>query len=158
MKKSGIIILFFLLTLPVISMAQRGDNAIGLRFGGGVGYDTEITFQTPFDSNRAELDLGFGSRGDFSYWKLTGVYQWVMPIESGFYWYLGVGPSLGSWSHDDLDDSGVFLAAALNAGIEYNFSEVPLQISIDTRPELSFVNPPDDPFGFGLALAVRYRF
>ncbi|PRZ01677.1 hypothetical protein BY457_10282 [Marinilabilia salmonicolor] len=158
MKKTGLILFVLFMAIPAISMAQRGDNAIGLRFGGGVGYDTEITFQTPFDNNRAELDLGFGGRGDFSYWKLTGLYQWVMPIESGFYWYLGVGPSLGSWAHDDLDDSGVFLAAALNAGIEYNFSEVPLQVAIDTRPELSFVNPPDDPFGFGLALSLRYRF
>lgn len=158
MKKTGLILFVLLMAIPAISMAQRGNHAIGLRFGGGVGYDTEITFQTPFDNNRAELDLGFGGRGHFNYWKLTGLYQWVMPIESGFYWYLGVGPSVGSWAHDDLDDSGIFMAAALNAGIEYNFSEVPLQVAIDTRPELSFVNPPDDPFGFGLALSLRYRF
>lgn len=158
MKKTGLILLVFILAIPAISMAQRGNNAIGLRFGGGIGYGTEISFQTPFDQNRAELDLGFGGRGDYSYWNLTGLYQWVLPIESGFYWYFGLGPSLGNWAHDDFNDSGVYLALALNAGIEYNFSEVPLQISIDTRPELSVVNPPDDPFGFGLALALRYKF
>jgi hypothetical protein len=158
MKKTGFIILLFLLTLPAISIAQRGDNAIGLRFGGGVGNDSEITFQTPLDQNRGELDLGFGNRGKFSYWKLTGLYQWVKPIDGGFYWYLGLGPSVGSWAHDYNNESGIFLAAALNLGVEYNFSEIPLQISIDTRPELSLVNPPDDPFGFGLALALRYRF
>lgn len=160
MKKLLFVIAAVLLTLPMTTQAQRGNNAIGLRFGGGVGHDAEISFQTPFSGNRAELDLGFGGRGDFDYWKLTGIYQWVMPIESGFYWYLGLGPAIGSWSYDDhdLDDSGVYIAAALNAGIEYNFDEVPLQISIDTRPELSLSDTPSDPFGFGLALGLRYRF
>lgn len=158
MKKIAIVIVAALLAIPSISEAQRGDHSIGLRFGGGIGHDEEITFQTPFNSNRGELDLGLGGRKNYSYWKLTGIYQWVMPIESGFFWYLGVGPGLGSWSHDDSDDSGIYLTAALNAGIEYNFLEVPLQISIDTRPELSLSDTPDDAFGFGLSLALRYRF
>ncbi|MFO8000818.1 MAG: hypothetical protein R6U46_06205 [Marinilabilia sp.] len=158
MKKVFIILVAGLLALPALTQAQNGDRAIGLRFGGGIGYGTEFSFQAPFSGNRAELDLGFGNRGDFSYWNLTGLYQWVMPIESGFKWYLGLGPSIGNWNHNDLSDSEVYLAAALNAGIEYNFSEAPLQLSIDTRPELSLVNPPDDPFGFGLALGIRYKF
>ncbi|MGQ1889320.1 hypothetical protein ACT29H_02660 [Thermophagus sp. OGC60D27] len=158
MKKVVILVVSALMAIPVISSAQRGDHAIGLRFGGGIGHDAELTFQTPFHANRAELDLGFGGRGNYNYWKLTGIYQWVMPIESGFYWYLGVGPGLGSWSEDYTNDSGIYLTAALNAGIEYFFSEIPLQISIDTRPELSLSNTPDDAFGFGLALAIRYRF
>jgi hypothetical protein len=158
MNKTWILIIAAFLMLPSLTEAQRGDHGIGLRFGGGVGHDSEITFQAPFNGNRGELDLGFGGRGDYNYWKLTGLYQWVMPIESGFYWYLGIGPSIGSWSHDDLSDTGVYLAAALNAGIEYHFSEIPLQISIDTRPELALSNNFDDAFGFGLALALRYRF
>ncbi|MBZ4675790.1 MAG: hypothetical protein JG782_409 [Anaerophaga sp.] len=159
MKKIVIIMVAVFLAIPSISEAQYGDYAIGLRFGGGIGHDEEITFQTPFNSNRGELDLGLGGRKNYSYWKLTGIYQWVMPIESGFFWYLGVGPGLGSWADDDnSDDSGIYLTAALNAGIEYNFSEIPLQISIDTRPELSLTDTPDDAFGLGLALALRYRF
>lgn len=158
MKKTLIILVAGFLALPALVNAQNGENALGFRFGGGIGYGTEISFQTPFNNDRAELDLGLGNRYHYSYWNLTALYQWVMPIESGFNWYLGVGPSLGNWTHDDDNVSDVYLAAALNAGIEYNFSEVPLQISIDTRPELSLVNPPDDPFGLGLALGLRYRF
>ena len=160
MKKLLIVLITVLLALPSISTAQQGQNAIGLRFGGGIGYGTEISFQTPFSGNRAELDLGFGNRSHYDFWNLTALYQWVMPIESGFYWYYGLGPSIGSWNYDydRTNGSGVYVAAALNIGVEYNFSEAPLQISIDTRPELSLINPPDDPFGFGLALALRYRF
>ena len=158
MKRAFAILVAGFLTMPLLTQAQSSDQAVGLRFGGGIGYGTEISFQTPFNSNRAELDLGLGSRGSIQYWNLTGLYQWVQPIESGFNWYLGVGPSLGNWANDDTDENGIFLAAALNAGIEYNFSEVPLQISVDTRPTLSLVNPSNDPFEFGLALGLRYKF
>lgn len=158
MKKTLIILVAGFLALPALLKAQNGDQAIGIRAGGGIGYGYEISFQTPFQNNRAELDIGSGDRNNYHFWKLTGLYQWVTPIESGFNWYVGVGPSLGNWTHGDDNVTGVYLAAALNAGIEYNFSEAPLQISIDTRPELSLVNPPDDPFGWGLALALRYRF
>jgi hypothetical protein len=159
MKKVLIIAVAAFLIFPFSGEAQRGGgSALGLRFGGGIGYGSEVSFQTPFNNNRAELDLGFGGRGDFSYWNLTALHQWVMPIESGFYWYLGLGPALGNWAHNTNSSTGVYVAAALNAGVEYNFAEVPLQISIDTRPELSLVNPPTDPFGFGMALALRYKF
>lgn len=158
MKKLIIFMVAVLFALPSISDAQVGNKALGLRFGGGIGYGTEISYQAPFDGNRVELNLGSGGRGDFNYWNLTALYQWVMPIESGFNWYLGLGPSLGNWAHNDNNTSDIYVAAALNAGIEYNFSEAPLQISIDTRPELSLVNPPEDAFGAGLALSLRYRF
>ncbi len=163
MKKILFLAFTALLFFPVIAEAQLNNRAIGLRLGGGIGYGTEISYQQPFERNRAEIDLGFGSHSDWRYWNLTGIYQWVRPIESGFYWYLGVGPSLGSWSakHDyddyDEDDGGIFLAAVLNAGIEYNFTEIPLQLAIDTRPELGIANARDS-FGFGLALGIRYRF
>ena len=41
-------------------------------------------------------------------------------------------------------------------GIEYNF-DIPLQLSLDVRPELSFGDFRDD-LGFDLGLGVRYRF
>ncbi len=156
MKRIFLIAIAAMLLFPAITQAQR---AIGLRFGGGNGVGTEISFQTPFDRNRAEIDLGFGSHSHYRFWSLTGLYQWVMPIDGGFYWYLGVGPTIGNWEtrRGYYDDDGLFLAAALNAGVEYNFTEIPLQISIDTRPELGIVNRWES-FGFGLALGIRYRF
>jgi hypothetical protein len=57
--------------------------------------------------------------------KIVGLYQWVWNIDGGFNWYAGVGGGIGSWSYDknDVEDSGSFILAAGDIGIEYNFSE-----------------------------------
>jgi hypothetical protein len=57
-------------------------------------------------------------------------------------------------------DSGAFFFAAGDLGIEYNFEEAPIQLSLDIRPELYFNsdNYRDDNFGPDLALGIRYRF
>ncbi len=156
-----VILLFAFLSLPLLAFSQnRSDSSIGLRFGGGNGYGAEFSFQTPFNDNRAELDLGWGGGKHWNGWTLTGLYQWVMPIESGFYWYLGAGPALGYWEeHDDYyhKDGGLYIAASLNAGAEYKFAEIPLQIALDLRPEFGLINR-WDAVGGGLGLSVRYCF
>ena len=69
----------FFLTLGLfffISVQTFGQsNAIGLRLGGGSNIGAEISFQTPFLSDRAEIDLGWGGGSDWINWKLTGIYQ-----------------------------------------------------------------------------------
>lgn len=157
MKKIAIFAVALMLLMPALSFGQ--NQAIGLRLGGGNLVGAEVSFQTPFGRDRAELDLGWGGNSEWAYWSLTGLYQWVFPIESGFYWYVGVGPALGStnYSGPHTKNDGLYLALALNAGAEYNFSEIPLQLAIDTRPELPVANT-DINNWFGLALAVRYRF
>ncbi|MDG5798994.1 hypothetical protein QA597_01290 [Marinilabiliaceae bacterium ANBcel2] len=158
MKRLMFLFLGLFLLAPIYIDAQ--EQAIGLRFGGGSHVGTEISFQTPYNNDRLEVNLGFKSSSNWNFWNLTGIYQWVMPIDEGFYWYLGLGPSLGNSSYDGRDDSkkdGIYLAAALNAGIEYNFADIPLQLSIDTRPELVLMDV-DSRGWFGLALSARYKF
>jgi len=158
MKRFSLIIIAFLFFIPTVMTSQ--DRAIGLRFGGGNFFGAEISYQGPFNRDRKELNLGMGSSSDWTYWTLNGLYQWVFPIEQGFNWYVGLGPTIGNLSYrgNDHDISNeIYLALALNGGIEYNFSEVPLRISIDARPELAIVNA-DSAGMLGLALGVRYRF
>ncbi len=155
--KKRLFVVFLVIMIPVLVTAKQ--SAIGIRFGGGNFVGAEISFQSPFWEERLELDLGIKSTNYWNYWNLTAIYQWVMPIESGFFWYLGLGPSLGnsSYTGDHHKKDGLFLAAALNAGVEYNFQEIPLQISIDTRPELGLINV-NHAGWFGLALGIRYCF
>jgi hypothetical protein len=158
MKKVALLTIGLFMLFSLASLGQ--EKALGLRFGGGNLVGAEISYQTPFAGERLELDLGWGGNSNWNYWNIAGIYQWVMPIESGFYWYLGLGPSLGSWNYvgdNNHNDAGLSLSLALNAGIEYNFSEIPLQLSVDTRPELGLINHGDDRW-FGLALGIRYRF
>ena len=158
--KQAILLITFLGVSFLMHAQNHSDSSIGLRLGGGTGYGAEISFQTPFKNDRTELDLGWGGGNHWSGWTLTGLYQWVMPIESGFYWYLGAGPAIGYW--DEKDDyysknGGLYIAASLNVGAEYKFAEIPLQLSLDFRPEFGLINR-WEAVGGGLGLSVRYCF
>jgi len=159
MKKSVWIVLAALLLTFLTSIAQ--DNGIGLRFGGGTISGAEVTFQTPLWGQRLEADLGWGGNSKWSYVNATGLYQWVFPIEHGFKWYIGLGPTVGNWvyrgDNDDKPSAGFGIGLALNGGAEYNFPEIPLQVSLDTRPTLNMIDVGDSGW-FGLAASVRYKF
>jgi hypothetical protein len=137
-------------------------NALGLRLGDNDGFGGEISYQRGLSSKtRLEFDLGWRNSNDVDAIKIVGLHQWVWNIDGGFNWYAGLGGGLGSWSYDrnGYDDNGTFVLAAGDIGIEYNF-DVPIQLSLDFRPEF-YLNSDDfreDNFGPDIALGIRYRF
>ncbi|MBP9601684.1 MAG: autotransporter outer membrane beta-barrel domain-containing protein, partial [Lutibacter sp.] len=144
-----------------VNAQEISDNAIGLRLGDNNGLGTEISYQKQLSNvNRLELDLGFRSRSnDSDAFKLSGIYQWVWQIDGGFNWYAGFGAGIGSWENNNInsnDNDGVFLNAAGNIGIEYNF-DAPILISLDVRPEIGLLGNYSDT-DLDLALSVRYQF
>lgn len=162
--KKIILSAFMLLGLALATQAQDiSKNALGLRLGDNDGFGGEITYQRGLgDNNRLELDLGWRNSNYVDAFKLVGLYQWVWNIDGGFNWYAGVGGGIGSWSYDrnNNSDSGTFVLAAGDIGIEYNF-DIPLQLSLDFRPELYFNdndNFRNDNFGPDIALGIRYRW
>jgi hypothetical protein len=152
----------FALILSVnIGNAQVANHAIGLRLGGGDGFGTEISYQHGLsDRNRLEFDLGMHSGSNYNAWGLAGIYQWVWNIDGGFNWYAGAGGRIGSWSWDSgykgTNNSGVFLAAAGDVGIEYAFP-VGIQLALDARPEIGIISHGNS-FQNNIALSVRYQF
>ncbi len=143
---------------------EISKNTLGLRFGGGDGFGTEVSYQRGLENNnRLEIDLGWKNNDNFDGFKLVGVYQWVWNLEGNFNWYAGAGAGLGNYDYeirvdnDKFNESETFLLAAGQVGIEYNFDEIPLQLSLDTRPELGFGDFVDD-LDFDIALGIRYRF
>lgn len=160
--KKIILSAFMLIGLAFSAQAQDiSDNALGLRLGDNDGFGGEISYQRALsNNNRLELDLGWRNSNSVDAFKLTGVYQWVWNIDGDFNWYAGVGGGLGSWNNKNIDDNGTFVFAAGDLGIEYGFDEVPIQLSLDIRPELYF-NSSDfrnDNFGPDIALGIRYQF
>lgn len=126
--------------------ANAQSSAIGLRGG----YGCELSYQRMLSpSSRAEFDLGL-FYADFN---VAGMYQWVWGLDNviaeGFAWYAGVGADL-------LIGNNLRIGALGQIGLEYNFIDIPLQISLDYRPTIFF---DEDGFeGRGVALGVRYRF
>ncbi len=157
----------FLFSLLVIGFTtwsygqEISKNALGLRLGDSDGFGAELSYQRGLgDSNRLEFDLGWRDGSNFDAFKLVGLYQWVMPIENRFNWYVGAGAGLGSWSwknsYTGADDDGIFALLAGDIGIEYNF-DIPLLLSLDFRPELGLSDFNSD-VDLDIALGIRYQF
>ncbi len=161
----SLLFLGLILTTSLASAQQFSEHSLGLRLGDGNGFGSEISYQYGLsEQNRLEIDLGWNDGDDFDGFKLTGVYQWVWNLEGNFNWYVGAGAGFGSYEYEvnipnspAFNEDETFLLAAGQIGIEYNFNEIPLQLSIDTRPELGFGDYNDD-LEFDLALGIRYRF
>ncbi|GMN04661.1 hypothetical protein MTsPCn5_00490 [Croceitalea sp. MTPC5] len=150
-------VFYFLLFITASLSAQSiSKNALGIRIGDNDGFGGEISYQRYLkENNRLEFDLGFRDSDNVEAFKLVGLYQWVMPIDGGFHWYVGAGGGLGSF--DAGENDGTFALVAGDVGIEYNF-DIPLLISLDIRPELGFNDDFSDDLDLDIALGLRYQF
>jgi len=140
-----------------------------LRLGDNDGFGAEISYQKAIGRvNRVELNLGFRDSREFDAFKVSGLYQWIHNIERNFNWYYGFGGGLGDVDFEPTlnnnnafvdENDGLFIFAAGNLGIEYNF-DIPLLISIDTRPEIGLIGFSgfDNRFLLDVAIGLRYQF
>lgn len=159
MKNLLLFALFFFGSATVMAQ-ELSDHAIGLRFGDNNGIGGELSYQKKLSSqNRVEIDLGWRNSNSVDAIKLIGLYQWVWEIDGSFNWYAGVGAGVGSWKTNSkiANDKDLFVVAAGDIGIEYNF-EIPLLISLDFRPEIGGVGYYENRYGSDIALSLRYRF
>ena len=156
LMKKLFLLSFALIGLAFTTQAQDiADNAIGLRLGGNNGFGAEISYQRALgDASRLEFDLGWrnGNSNNTNGYKLAGLYQWVHNLDGNFNWYVGAGGGLA-------DKLNTYIFAAGDIGIEYNF-DIPLQLSLDFRPEIDFGDDTinNDALDFDIALGIRYQF
>lgn len=161
MKKIFLSVVMLIGLTTIMNAQDISENAIGLRLGSNDGFGAEVSYQRRLsDSNRLELDLGWRNSNKINAFKLAGLYQWVWNIDGGFNWYAGVGGGLGSWSINNsaVKESGTFVFAAGDIGIEYNFDEAPIQLSLDFRPEFGGNGYYENNYGSDIALGIRYKF
>ncbi|WP_299433172.1 hypothetical protein [uncultured Maribacter sp.] len=164
MKMIRLILLIFCITAFNSNAQDIANHTAGLRLGDSDGFGAEISYQHLLSrTNRLELDLGFRDSRGYDAVKLAGLYQWVLPISQGFNWYYGFGGGLGSVDFAPIpsaeDNDGLFVFAAGDIGIEYNF-DFPLLLSLDCRPEFGIIGYKgfSDNFDFDVALGIRYQF
>ncbi len=164
--KACTVLLFFAAT--TVGAQEISNHALGLRLGDSDGFGAEISYQKSIGRyNRAEFDLGWRDSREYDAFKLAALYQWVHSIDGGLQWYYGFGGGLGSVDFEPrfrnnepfVPDGGLFVFAAGDVGIEYNF-DFPLLLSLDFRPEIGILGYSDfsDSFDFDIALGVRYQF
>ncbi len=149
-----------LFSISFFSQAQVNPHAIGLRFGGNGDINgAELSYQHGLsESNRFELDLGFGSSKKHNRFFVAGIYHWVWNITGGLNWYVGPGAVVGFYSYDDNDDY-VNVGLGGQIGMEYDFNKLnaPILLSIDFRPMWDFIGD-NSGLGWGAALGVRYTW
>ncbi|NMH29027.1 hypothetical protein [Flavobacterium silvaticum] len=178
MTKRILFSVFLLAGLSASTKAQTiPKNAIGLRPNAGDGIGLDASYQRKvFTKNRLEFDLGLREDGHYDAVKFAALFHWVFKIDKGFNFYAGPGIGAGHWNDDRnyynngngndprWSDNGGYGFVTGVAGIEYVFSNIPLQLSFDIRPEVHFGDDRKDydndyhdlvpDVGFG----VRYTF
>jgi len=122
--------------------------ALGFK-GGYPGYGSLNAKKSISKSDYLEASIGGFGRYPYNIgFHVQLDYERMQALEDGFSFYYGGGVLLG------LTSSFVHLAPKALLGLEYNFEDLPLNISIDTGPYL-FVSP-NIGFIWGGGLALRY--
>lgn len=149
---------FLLVLIAVIGISFTANaqfNAIGVRVGGGQGFGAELSYQQALGGfNRLEFDLGFHNLNEVAHFGLIAVYQAHFNITKGLGWYAGVGGRADLITKPETKFS---LGIVGQAGLDYYFNAIPIQLSLDIRP--CFYLIPSTEFHWGdIALGIRYAF
>jgi hypothetical protein len=155
MKK--IILVTALILILTTIYAQDYNTGIGIRGGLSNGLTVRhlISEQTALEGI---LSTRWGGL------NLTGLieFQNMAFSTERLNWYYGLGGHIGFWNGDNVDwkkDNDDYTVVGVDAilGLEYNFKNVPINLSIDWKPAFNLFG--DDAFwGDGGALSIRYIF
>ncbi len=164
MKKILLALFCFACLGTATSQAQNYDNAIGLRLGWGFGATYKHFFN---ESGAVEGILNYRSFGllsaNWNFIRITGLYQVHAPLDNvveGLQWYYGGGGYVGFWGGSflgNIDEDRTVIGIAGCLGLDYSFTDIPLNITIDWIPSINLAGGG----GFGGeagGLAVRYIF
>jgi hypothetical protein len=157
--KRIIISCLIVLGFVTISNAQDYNTGIGLRGGWESGLTVKHFIGT---KSAVEGILATRWRG----FEITGLYEIhnVAFNAERLKWYFGFGGHIGFWNGDYTNkywgDPGTnYTVVGLDGiiGLEYSFSEVPINISLDWKPAFNFVGY-QGWWAYGGALSIRYIF
>jgi len=128
--------------------APSYKNAIGVRLGSTVpAIKSGITYKHFIGNNALEGILSFGDGV-----AICGLYEIHKPLATeNLQWLIGFGGYVG------FNNSGSNVGAAGIVGLDYKFSQIPLNITLDWKPELNIISK----VGFrgeGVGFSARFTF
>lgn len=138
------------------SMGSEYKTALGVKF-----YPGAITLKHFYQDNKAVEGL-------LSFWRygarITVLHEWHGDINNarGLKWYAGGGAHLGFWNSDWKDrypgrDHGVQLGIDGVVGLDYKFTDAPINLSLDWQPSFNIAGYSYFE-GSWVGLAIRYTF
>jgi len=123
-------------------------TALGVRLGSSVpAIKSGVTLKHFFGNNAVEAILSFGDGT-----ALCGLYEIHKPLGmSGLQWFIGAGGYVGfSTGTNNFGAAGI-------VGLDYKVASLPLNLSLDWKPELNLVSK----VGFeasGVGFSARFTF
>jgi hypothetical protein len=157
MKTKIFIVAAFFLFLSANLRAQDYSNAVGVRIGLGQGI-TFKHFVTTTDALEGLLDFRWGG------FNITGLYERHMTAFDvrELYFYYGAGAHIGFWdgySNPWFDDRDNYTVIGIDGivGLEYVFTEIPFNVSLDWKPALNVIGNAGF-WGDNIALSFRFVF
>ena len=139
-------------------------TAVGIKLFPGNGA-AAVTFKHFLKKTAAVEALGyFWERGG----RLAGLYEfhWDIQGAKGLKWFVGPGVHVAfynnkNYKNDDRRYGGSYVTAGVDGiiGLDYKFSKIPLNLSIDWQPYFEFGADRYNGFGGDFAgVAARYTF
>ncbi len=153
MKKTTFIVaMLFFVFLGTNVYGQSYKSAVGARFG----YILTADYKKSVGENKyVDFYAGFYGGGGFHGGVALNINK---PIEdvNNLYWYYGAGVFFSAYKYNTYDnDLSTFYGVNAVIGLDYEFEELPLDVSVDWMPGYYFGSYN----GFGAysgGLAVRY--
>jgi len=147
------------LLVCVIAYSNAQDYKTGIGFRGGLYNGVTIKH---FISEKAALEGLLSTR--WSGFEITGLYE----IHNRAFdvdrlnWYYGFGGHVGFYDGDrtswgDAGKNYTVIGIDGILGLEYNFSEIPINLSLDWKPAFNLIGYSHF-WGDGGALSIRYIF
>ena len=155
--KKKLFSIILVIGLTTAAYAQDYNTGLGLRGGYGWG----ITAKHFLNQTNAIEGIFYGYPGGFN---VTGLYQFHNRAFDVDYlrWYYGFGAHIGNYIYKDdrsVTQDRFILGVDGIVGIEYTFTEAPINIGLDWNPHINFAGQPSGGLwlGFG-AISIRYTF
>ena len=156
MKK---LILTFVVSFCLLIIAGAQDYKTGIGLRGGLYYGLTVKH---FISEKAALEGLLSTR--WSGFEITGLYEVhnrAFDVDR-LNWYFGGGAHIGvyngnhtNWGTVGTNYTNIGIDGIL--GLEYNFNEIPLNLSLDWKPSFNLAGYSGF-WGDGGALSIRYIF
>ncbi len=149
MKKllASIIITFIITATAMAQESNSYKNAIGVRLGSNVpAIKSGITYKHFIGSNALEGIISFGDGVG-----ICGLYEIHKPLSGeNLQWLYGAGAYVNFSSTSKVGLAGII-------GVDYKFTNIPLNLTVDWKPELNIVSVAGFE-GAGVGFSARFTF
>ena len=153
------VVLTVILAISIVTLASAQDYNTGVGLRGGLSQGLTLKH---FIGEKTAVEGLLSTR--WAGFDITGLYEIhnVAFEVDQLKWYYGGGAHIGFWNGDNVTwgtDGTSYTVIGIDGilGIEYSFSEAPINIGLDWKPAINLVGYSGF-WGDGGALSIRYIF